>query len=457
MLWNFIQWLFGFYQRRKIHGNAKFLQGFSRSSLLNKRNNGLVVDGIHRLSLERSYSHLAIVAPTGAGKTTRFVLPNILNMKDASFVVTDPSGEILQKSEAFLRRKGYNVLTLNFTNIRASHRYNPLSRCQTHSDTRKMAEMLIDAAYQNSHGNDLFWNDSAKGILNLLIRAIKRLAPHQQNLGELYRLLNQFGHGQEEVNRIMSENLDEPSFEEFKAFLSQDDRVMNSILSTAKTALASFSDPGLALLTREDTVAFERLRTEKTALFVIVPEHEVRYYNFMLTVLYTQIFNFCMQLPVNGMPYLPIFFFLDEFGNSGKLPNFSTMMTTLRKRKVSVSLVLQDVEQLVNVYGQADASVILNGGCASRIFYPGLSHKTCDELSRILGTQTVKYRESGFSRLDEFQPDRDREMGIPLMRPEEIMTMPQDRAIFTHANLRPALLKTRPWFRIRKLKRRVNR
>ncbi len=456
MLWNLIKWLFGFSRRRKIHGDAKFMGGFPRKSLLNKRNTGLVVDGIHRLPQERSYSHLAIVAPTGAGKTTRYVLPNVLNMREASFVVTDPSGEILEKSERYLRKQGYNLLTLNFTDISSSNRYNPLSRCETHSDSRKMAEMLINAAYQNSHGNDLFWNDSAKGILNLLIRAIKRLAPHQQNLGELYRLLNQFGHGQDEVNRIMAENLDQSSFDEFKAFLSQDDKVMNSILSTAKTALASFSDPELSLLTREDTVAFERLRTEKTALFVIVPEHEVRYYNFMLTVLYTQIFNFCMKLPVNGMPYLPVFFFLDEFGNAGKLPNFSTMMTTLRKRKVSVSIVLQDVEQLVNVYGQADASVILNGGCASRIFYPGLSYKTCDELSRMLGTQTVAFREPGFSRTDDFLSDRDRELGIPLMRPEEIMTMPINRAIFTHANLRPVLLKTLPWFQIRELKRRVN-
>lgn len=457
MLWTILKWLFGYYRRQKIHGNAKFMRGFPQQSLLKKRNPGLVIDGSRRLSLERSFSHLAIVAPTGAGKTSRYVLPNVLNMKEFSFVVTDPAGEILQKSERYLRRKGYNILTIDFTNITASDRYNPLSRCETPTDTRKMAEMLIEAAYQNSLGNDLFWNDSAKAILNLLIRAIKRLPPHQQNLGELYRLLNQFGHGQDEVNRIMADNLDEPSFEEFKAFLSQDDKVMNSILSTAKTALASFSDPGLSLLTREDTVAFERLRTHKTAMFVIVPEHEVRYYNFMLTVLYSQIFNFCMQLPVNGVPYLPIFFFLDEFGNAGKLPNFSTMMTTLRKRKVSVSLVLQDVEQLVNVYGQADASVILNGGCASRIFYPGLSYKTCDELSRMLGTQTVKYRESGFTRTDDFLPDRDRELGVPLMRPEEIMTMPNDRAIFTHANLRPVLLKTKPWFRSRKLKHRIKR
>ena len=456
MLWILIKWMFGFARRRRIHGNAKFMGNFLRKSLLNKRNNGLVIDGIHRLSLERSFSHLAIIAPTGAGKTTRFIQPNVLNMKDASFVVTDPSGEILQKSERYLIKQGYTVVTLNFADIPNSARYNPLSRCETYTDTRKMAEMLIDAAYQNSHGNDLFWNDSSKSILNLLIRAVKRLPAHQQNLGELYRLLNQFGHGQQVINRIMAENLDQSSFDEFKAFLSQDDKVMNSILSTAKTALASFSDPELSLLTRKDTVAFERLRTEKTALFVIVPEHEVRYYNFMLTVLYTQIFNFCMQLPVNGMPYRPIFFFLDEFGNAGKLPNVSTMLTTLRKRKVSVSIVLQDVEQLVNVYGQADASVILNGGCASRIFYPGLSYKTCDELSRMLGTQTVKYSESGFSRTDDFLPDRDRELGIPLMRPEEIMTMRHDRAIFTHANLRPVLLKTRPWFRIRTLKRRAN-
>ena len=230
---------------------------------------------------------------------------------------------------------------------------------------------------------------------------------------------------------------------------------MSSILSTAKTALAKFSDPDLRALTSDETLNFESLRARKTAIFLIIPENEVRYYSFLLTILYTQMFNFCSMAPQHGQLYNPIFFFLDEFANSGKLPNFSTVITSIRKKKTAISIVLQDVEQLVNVYGKADASVILNGGCASRIFYPGLSYSTCRELSNLLGNQTIRYRESGFSRKDGYFPDRDRNMARSLLTPDEIRTLSDNRALFIHGNLLPVLLKTTPWFKNKKLIRKT--
>lgn len=197
------------------------------------------------------------------------------------------------------------------------------------------------------------------------------------------------------------------------------------------------------------------MRQTKTALFIIVPENETRRFKFLISILYTQLFDYCNQLPQGNNPYLPIFFFLDEFGNAGKLPGFSSLITTLRKRKVSLSLILQDVEQLTHVYGRADASVILNGGCASRIFYPGLSYPTCQELSNILGNQTVIMRESGFEKGNNLSSSRDREVARPLLAPDEIRTLKPNKAILIHANELPVMLKTRPWFKSRRMKKRV--
>lgn len=163
-----------------------------------------------------------------------------------------------------------------------------------------------------------------------------------------------------------------------------------------------------------------------------------------------------MGLQQNNHPYLPIFFFLDEFGNIGKLPNFSTLITTLRKRKVALSLILQDSEQLTHVYGKADASVILNGGCATRLIYPSLGFSSCSEISNILGNQTILFRESGFDGRNGLSPERDREVARPLLAPDEIRTLKQNRAILIHGRDLPVLLKrTTPWFKNRKLCRRV--
>ena len=456
MLWKILVWLLGF-KSQKIHGNAKFMGYWKRLSLLNSWNKGLVIDGVNKISLKRSCSHLAIIANTGAGKTTRLIAPNILNSKNCSLVITDPSGELLQLCRGYLLKQGYTVMALNFTDVENSDKYNPLLRCVTQTDARKMAELIVDSAFApNSGSSDSFWNDSAKHLLNLLIQAVKALSTERQTMGELYRLLNQFGHNQDEVNRIMSEHLNQKSFDAYKAFLSQEDKLINSILSTAKTAMMVFSDPEIDLITSENTIKFEKMRKKPIALFVIIPENEISNYKFITSILYTQLFNFSMMLPIRGQTYLPIYFYLDEFGNGGRIPHFSTLMTTLRKRKCVVVIVLQDYEQLVKIYGQADASVIMNGGCASRLYYPGLSIEMCEKLSRTLGTQTVSFSEQGFNG-DTSSSNRSREMGIPLLRPEEIRTMSSKEAILIHSNMKPIFLKrTTPWFKNRKLKRRAN-
>ena len=455
MLWNLIQWIFGLSKQRGIYGSARWLTGISKWQLLNRWNKGLLLDGRSaRLSLDRSYTHLALIAPTGAGKTVRYVLSNVLNMKDVSCVITDPSGEIYLKSRWYLESQGYQVKVFNVSDVQNSLRYSPVYRCNTFSDIQKLSQLMIDTTYENSTG-DIFWSESSKGLINILLRIVIQLPQERRNLGELWRLLNLFGFRQQEVNRLASDLLDENSFIEYGSLISQPEKTLSNIVSSAKSAVNLFSDPDMVALVESETLRFESLRDTKTAVFIIVPEGDSHRYKFLVSILYTQLLDFCMQLPQINQPYLPIFFFLDEFGNAGKLLNFSTLITTLRKRKVSLSLILQDVEQLTHVYGNADASVILNGGCATRLFYPGLSFSTCQELSNILGNQTIVFRESGYDGRSGLSSGRDREVARALLTPDEIRTLKPDQAILIHSREYPVMLKTTPWFKNYKVKKRV--
>lgn len=96
---------------------------------------------------------------------------------------------------------------------------------------------------------------------------------------------------------------------------------------------------------------------------------------------------------------------------------------------------LQDIEQLNNIYGKSEASTIINGGCGSKIFLPGLSLNTCEEVERILGKKTVFYSEGGNHAIgSDADKVRDLRTGRSLLTSDEIRTMKDNKAIFIHGN-----------------------
>jgi type IV secretory pathway TraG/TraD family ATPase VirD4 len=448
--------IFGLY--KDIHGSASFLSGFEKWRFLNRRKDGLVIDGKKRISLERSFRHLLLIAPTGSGKTTSYIIPNILNLKDTSAVVTDPSGEIYQKTAGYMRTQGFHIKVINVRDLEHSLKFNPLHRANTHTEIKKVSDVLVNSAFSDSRGDQQFWNDGAKNIINILIRCLKQESIEYQNLHNLRHLLNSFGCDGTPLNSFIARNTenDQATFNEFKGFISNDDKVIQGAVATAKIALDKFSDPEMCSLTAKETLNFESLRKEKTVLYLIIPEHEIKYYGFFLSLLYSQLFSFSMESEKEGERYLPIFFLLDEFGNTGAIPNFSSLITTLRKRNCSCSIVLQDIEQLTHTYGRADASTIVNGGCSSRIYFPGLSLQSCEELERILGRSTVRYIESGTHKIgEETDTARDATIGRSLLTSDEIRTMNDDEALFIHSNLRPVMLRITPYYRSRALLRKT--
>lgn len=437
-----------------VYGDASFLNGWKKRKLISPNNKGIVLDGKNRLSVEKSFQHLILVAPTGGGKTTKFVIPNVLNL-DTSIILTDPSGEIFNNTAGYLHDNGFNIKVINVGNLSGSYLYNPLYRANTQTDIEKISEILINTAYPDSRGDSKFWNNLGQQIISLLIRCLKNQPTKYQNLHNVRYLLNKFGKNGSPLNDFFAENADQVTFDEIIGYLSQDEKVLQGGLSTAKAGLKKFTDPQLCQLTSEENLHFETIRKEKTALYLIVPEHEIEYYGFFLNILYTQLFDFCMKTPKEGESYLPVTFMLDEFGNMGKLPNFSGLITTLRKRKVSVNIILQDLEQLTNNYGKSDASTILNN-CSSKIYFSGLSLQTTKDLESTLGQTTIRYREPGSSVWSSNSSAAIREIGRPLLSADQIRQLSEDEAILIHANQRPAILTMTPFYRNPKLIKKAN-
>ena len=131
------------------------------------------------------------------------------------------------------------------------------------------------------------------------------------------------------------------------------------------------------------------------------------------------------ELPAAGD--LPIHILFDEFGHC-QIPEFQTIITTIRKYRVSLSLILQSVSQLRQRYGNDAATTILEGGINGKLFYAGLDTQTAKMVEEMLGNVTYAepYRKES------------------LLSAYSVRTMDKDEAIFLSGNKPPVKMETRP-------------
>ncbi len=414
-----------------------------RRRFLSPRQRGLTLSPQHGLSLGDSFKNLALVAPTGSGKTTRYVIPNVLAV-EGSVLLTDPSGEIFAATSGRLHERGFRIQVLQPADLSHSLRFNPLHYWRTPQELRQLASIL--APSDSSGRADPFWTVSAVNLLYLVLSALVNVEDAGYvNLANLRWLLNHLG-GQADsgMHAFMSRYLEQQDprvFSEYLAFCATEPKVTASIIASARAALELWSDPEVCRFTANNTVDLEPLRHRHTAIFLIVPEHQVRYFSMLLNLFYSACFAHCLR--DIGEDLLPVFFFLDEFGNIGHIQNFASIITTLRKRRCSVSIILQALSQLDAVYGRDAARTIFSGGCANKLFFSGLDLETAHYVERMLGVNT-EY-DTTFGGID----DRARTIGVPLLSADRIRMLPGNEGILISGRERPAKLEMPPYFQYR--------
>ena len=181
---------------RNLRKHEGFMSYLRRFYLLNPFHKGLLLNGLRdRLSLKNSFIHSLVVARTGGGKTSSFIIPNILIADNCSILTTDLSGELYEKTSGKMKEKGFNIVTINLIEPQKSSMFNPLASLETDQEILEVAEVLISSGNQNS--KDPFWDNGAKTLLFIVITCLvnqKRKEGTSEfcNLPNVRFLLNNF-------------------------------------------------------------------------------------------------------------------------------------------------------------------------------------------------------------------------------------------------------------------------
>ena len=141
----------------------------------------------------------------------------------------------------------------------------------------------------------------------------------------------------------------------------------------------------------------------------------------------------CMRTGMKPSEQRHIMVYLDEFANIGKIPLFSQLITTLRKRNVCVNIFIQALEQVEQVYPRQSESILF-GGINSHLYLNSLSQKTCEQLSRRIGNFTVEDAQKGHRHARN------------LITPSELRLMGNNACLMLYKNEKPAIFRITPYY-----------
>lgn len=391
-----------------------------------------------------------VVGGAGTGKSRFLIKPNVLQM-NASYIITDPSGEMIQSLGTVLKNHGYKIKIFNISDMQYSNCYNPLKYIRNEAGVNMVIECLISNTTKGSSGGDnQFFVDAEKLLYSACIFYLIDFCKDDsvKNFAGVMNMIN--SSSVDETNPGAKSPLDmlfdkcpknSLAWKYYKAFKQAAGKTLKSIIISCVTRLQPFMTPQVVNLTKTDTLEIEKIGDEKTALFIITPQAD-KTYSFLASMLYSQIFETLYYIgeqrnAETGNPALPIPVrcLMDEFANIGEVPEFPSRLATMRKYNISAMVVLQDIAQIEAMY--KDDWKTLVGNCSTSIFLGSSEINTLKYFSEKLGKKTVKSKSRGLSKGKSSGSENISTTGREVETADELGRVPSDECIVFTMNMRP--------------------
>ncbi len=378
-----------------------------------------------KLITSQVFPHALIVAPTGRGKTTGFVIPNLLTFK-GSAVVLDVKGENFENTARHRASTGDKVYRFAPTDWhdRRSHRYNPLLRIFELDDPdRKQMELQLLASLFLQADSDRV-QGLLKGGIDLFVAAgLLAFERKRPTLGEIYRIAASGGNKQKEFMKRRDEVQNRAAKLIFERLASTNNDTLTSYVSLLMTSgLDQWSNPAIDTATIESDFDFRAIRKKPFTVYLVVAPNMVKPMAPLIRLFFSDLISSLQDKePGKDEPW-PVMIMLDEFNRLGKMPIVVESIETLRSYKGHLAIVTQTIPALDEIYGE-NTRRALQGNAGVKLYLTPSDEKTVEELSKAVGktTKRVVTRSRSIGR----NPFEGRSMSE---RTEETSLLPEDEA-----------------------------
>lgn len=443
------------YRRREEHGSAqwgspvqvnrKYADKVPTRNKILTQNVSVGLDGRkHRRNL-----NTLVCGGSGAGKTRFFAKPNLCQA-NSSYVVLDPKGELLRDTGNLLSAKGYDIKVLDLINMEKSHCYNPFVYLRSDNDIQRLVTNLFkNTTPKGSQSQDPFWDQAATMLLLALIFYLHYEAPPEEQNFPMVMEMIRAGEVREDnetyksaldilFERLEMRNPEHIALKYYRSYHSGSGKTLKSIQITLISRLEKFNLESLASITQNDELALWSIGEKKTAVFAITPDNDSSF-SFLVGMLYTQLFQqLYYQADVIHGGRLPVHvhFLMDEFANVALPDEFDKLLSTMRSREISVSIIIQNLAQLKALFEKQWESIV--GNCDEFLYLGGNEQSTHEYVSKLLGKETIDTNSYGQSKGRNGSYSTNWQLaGRELMTPDEVRMLDNRYALLFIRGERP--------------------
>ena len=393
-----------------------------------------------------------IVGGSGAGKTRFVVKPNLM-LANASFICTDPKGELVRAVAPFLMQQGYVVKVFDLIDPAHSDSYNPFRYIRKDSDVFRLVNNLIqNTTPKNASQSDPFWEKSETALDAALMLYLLHEAPPEEQTMEMLLTMIEYGGAKEDDDDYKSpldllfEALEEDdpnhiALRQYRVFKQAAGKTAKSILVSAAVRLTSFALPEIQRITAEDNLEISKLGERKQAVFCVIPDSNDNSLSFLVGMLYTQAFQELYyqadKVHMGALP-IPVRLMFDEFANVALPDGYARLQATMRSRNIMASIILQNISQLKALFKDDWEGII--GNADTLVYLGGNEQSTHEYISKLLGKGTICVSSSSRSRgRNGSFSQSTQQSGRELMSPDEVRLLDNNKAIVFLRGERPVI------------------
>ena len=315
-------------------------------------------------------TNVCIIGSPGSGKTDSYIKPNILEIARAghSMVISDTKSNLVRTFGRFLEENGYKIKVLDLIDLSRSDSYDPLKYIERERDVLTFSGIISPV----EQSKDPFWDNCAKYYIQALTALVCfEDTPYPRKFSSLLDLYEYetFGNkiGDSVIRELMSDAKERDHYSLAARTYSLYEKVKgsdvtdSSILCTVSEKLQPFASKDVLKLFSRDDIDLRSIGDEKTAVFVNISDND-RSMDKVASLFFTQLLNILVRHADedsdNYKLSIPVDIIIDDFGTQTVIPDFDRVISSVRSRDISLSIILQSLDQLRCSYGNAAKTIV---------------------------------------------------------------------------------------------------